>query len=344
MKHLACYHPLKGFAVGQTAKKKTQYKICSYDVNTVLIPIDGGTTICTIEENKWTPGYKTITEYTDIPCGQCIGCRLDYSKQWANRCMLELEYHEKAYFATMTYAPEEMPISYYAKNDNGEAQATGTLDKRDLQLFFKRLRKKQEEQIRYYAVGEYGTEFERPHYHAIIYGLDLPDLTFHHKGKNGFPYYKSQIFENAWKKGICDLTTVSWDTCAYVARYMTKKLKGNEGKKYEITNIEPPFSLMSRKPGIARQWFDDHPDCYDYDYINLTTAKGGKKIKHPRYYDALYDIKNPEEMKKIKEIRKEIAKTAKELKLKNTTLTYQEILAIQERSLQEKIKILEREL
>ena len=125
-----------------------------------------------------------------IPCGKCIGCRLEYSRQWANRCMLELQYHDSAYFVTLTYNEEHVPRTGL----HGEM----SLRKRDFQLFMKRLRKKySDDRIRFYAAGEYGTTTQRPHYHAILFGLHLDDLQVY-KSKDSYKYFTSPGLQRVW--------------------------------------------------------------------------------------------------------------------------------------------------
>ncbi|AXB22553.1 replication initiation protein [Lynx canadensis associated microvirus CLP 9413] len=268
----------------------------------------------------------------------------------------------------------------YADPDTGEAAEAYTLAKRDFQLFMKRLRKAfPDQKIRYFAAGEYGSETFRPHYHAILFGLKLDDLQLYKQSPDGFNYYTSESFERVWSEpasgvppsegrpyytlpdlpfladsckgsttpltpiGKCLICDVSWETCAYVARYVTKKLTGPESTFYSDHNIEPPFTVMSRKPGIARQWYDDHPDLYDYDYINISTPAGGKKFRPPKYFDKLYDIEYPEESKARKELHKNLAEEAKKAKLQRTDLSYLEMLQVEEDAKLNAVKALRRD-
>ena len=137
-----------------------------------------------------------------IPCGHCIGCRLEYSRQWANRCLLELKDHDSAYFVTLTYNDWHVPMSHYTDPMTGEFCDAQTLRKRDYQLFMKRLRKAfPGQQIRFYAAGEYGPKTYRPHYHAILFGLKLDDLEFYENSEQGFPYYWSKSLQKIWDEG-----------------------------------------------------------------------------------------------------------------------------------------------
>lgn len=328
---MSCYHPLRAIATdSKTVNGKTVYQF--------LGPLE--------DYSKYPPDKIQL-----IPCGQCIGCRLEYSRQWANRCMLELQYHDSSYFVTLTYDDFHVPKSYYSDPATGEAFTSLTLVKRDFQLFMKRLRKAfPDDHIRFFMSGEYGSDTFRPHYHAILFGLHLDDLVYWNRSPEGFQYYNSPSLQKCWSDregnpiGFAVVAEVTWETCAYTARYVMKKLKGAEAHFYSDFNIQPEFTLMSRKPGIARQYFDDHPDLYDFDYINISTAKGGRKFRPPRYYDQLFDVENPEKMQEIKEIRRKLASAAQEAKLQRTNLSLDELLMVEEHNKQAKLNSLRRKL
>lgn len=312
-------------------------------------------------------------ELITIPCGKCIGCRLDYSRQWANRCMLELGYHDSAYFVTLTYNDGNLPIRYYTDPKTGEAFPVASLVKRDVQLFMKRLRREFSDQhIRFYAAGEYGEESFRPHYHLIIFGLKLDDLMYY-GCRNDFTYYTSVKLNKIWDwncnlshidngfnksydvsrckysttplatRGLVVIGQVSWETCAYVARYVTKKLSGPVASFYKDHNIEPPFSLMSRKPGIGRQYYDDH-DCYKYDYINVKTPDGGKKFRPPKYFDKLFDVDYPEQSQLLREQKKKLGNELARAKAAETTESYVDMLSTEESVKTNTIKSLRRSM
>lgn len=323
---MTCYHPLKGFIIGKTDKGKKKLKVVPYDVE--FIP-----------NMNWSPnncepiGYD---EFVPIPCGQCIGCRLDYSKQWATRCMLESKYHDENYFITLTYNEDSVRHSSYI-DDDGVINDILTLDKRDLQLFFKNLRiklvrKKQREvesginrdwtpEIRYYACGEYGSQTARPHYHFIGFGLHLDDLQYSKEfSRNGFPVYTSKFLTETWGYGNVIVGSVTYESCAYVSRYIMKKQKGEGSIVYEKYNIAPEFTVMSRRPGIAFQDFqENHFDYYPRDSIVLP---GGKTCTPPRYFDSLMSEIDEELMENIKLKRRDIAESIQEYKLGLSTADY----------------------
>lgn len=319
-----------------------------------------------IYRNPFSYGYA---EATLIPCGQCSGCRLDQSRDWANRCLLELEYHDSAYFVTLTYDDEHLPITYYADQVTGEALPANTLRKRDFQLFMKRLRKAfSNDHIRFFACGEYGDDTFRPHYHAIIFGLHLNDLVFYKRDPSGkFDYFNSPSLQKVWsvvesKQGVYNtpcrqplgfavVAPVTWETCAYVARYCLKKRDSSisggirrMSEVYSAFNIEPMFTLSSTRPGIGRQYYEDHPDLWKYEYINVSTQDGGKKFRPPKYFMRLLEKEDPEKYQSMKDDRKRFAKATESIKRKQTTLSFEEALAVQERAVAEKLKKLQRRL
>ena len=150
---------------------------------------------------------STGKEILQVPCGQCIGCRIDRSRQWANRCMLELQYHDSAYFVTLTYDDLHVPKAYYPDPDTGEAHQSLTLCKRDFQLWMKRLRKRfSDDKIRFFACGEYGGSTHRPHYHAIVFGLHLDDLVKYktvQEGDGYYTYYNSDSLQSTMMAVVC---------------------------------------------------------------------------------------------------------------------------------------------
>lgn len=308
----------------------------------------------------WQPSYvsimsqrasRIVKEFQEVPCGHCLACRLEYSRQWANRLMLELEYHDSAYFVTLTYDDLHVPTNFYPDPETGEAFPSLTLCLDDVQRWLKRLRKHfPDDHIRYYLAGEYGPETFRPHYHAIVFGLHLSDLKPWRTSEQGFTYYNSESLQRTWSVqdskgsyaplGYAVVAPVTWETCAYTARYVTKKLTGPQAAFYDTYNLTPEFSIMSRRPGIAKQWYLDHPDCFDYDYINIKTDKGGRKFRPPKYFQSMFEIDEPEKASEFKARRQRMAKEAQEAKLLMTSLSYLEYLEVQEKNLEVRTKSL----
>lgn len=217
-----------------------------------------------------------------IPCGQCDGCRLDRSKVWAARCMHEASLHDDNCFITLTYAVDP-----------------GSLVPENFVKFMKRLRKKYGK-MRYYQCGEYGAKFSRPHHHACLFGFDFPDK-FIWSTKSGVKLYRSESLDKIWGLGFATIGSVNYKTAAYTARYILKKQVGSQAGNY-YKDLQPEYTTMSRRPGIAYDWFTKYKnDVLAIDGIIVN----GRKVKSPRYYDKLYDITNPQEMERIKILRRD---------------------------------------
>uniref|UniRef100_UPI0040482461 rolling circle replication-associated protein n=1 Tax=Shewanella sp. TaxID=50422 RepID=UPI0040482461 len=164
----------------------------------------------------FNPAHGYADRPVTLPCGQCVGCRLEHSRQWAIRCVHEAQLHQDNCFITLTYNDDYLPEN-------------GTLVKRDFQLFMKRLRKKYPHAVRYYQCGEYGSKTHRPHYHACLFGHDFKDKTLWQKGSDGTPLYISSSLQDLWSSdghsiGFSTIGTVTFQSAAYVARYIMKKI------------------------------------------------------------------------------------------------------------------------
>ena len=242
-------------------------------------------------------GFKDMS--VQVPCGQCIGCRLEYSRQWAIRCVHEAQMHDTSSFITLTYNNESLPNDW-------------SVSKRVFQLFMKRLRKRLCLPIRFFACGEYGeicstcgehqtkcfcriykASLGRPHYHAIIFGYDFPDKLLHTK-KNGNLLYHSPFLAEVWPYGFNIIGDVTFESCAYVARYIMKKQKGKDAPDYyekihtqtgELCFVEKEFCLMSRMPGLGATWLEKFKSDTDKDFITIR----GKRMSLPKYYDSLLE-------------------------------------------------------
>lgn len=149
-----------------------------------------------------------------LPCGRCIGCRLERSRQWAIRCMHESKLHKHSVFITLTYSDEALE-----KAGNAELRE---LRHDDFQRFMKRLRKHFGNGIRYYMCGEYGEKFGRPHFHAAIFGLNLKDKKLL-KNFRGSKLYTSETLTRIWGQGHASFGSVTFNSAAYIARYILKK-------------------------------------------------------------------------------------------------------------------------
>lgn len=243
---MPCYHPLKGWRSRlktPTGKRKILFKK----------PEIGG-------------------EPLDLPCGQCIGCRLERSRQWAARCMHEAQTHDQNCFITLTYSEKHKPHD-------------GSLDKTHFQQFMKRLRYHYDgDTLRYFQCGEYGENFQRPHYHACLFGIDLEDRALW-KESNGVKIYTSKELEKIWGMGFCTVGDVTFESAAYTARYITKKITG-ENAEAHYDGRTPEYINMSRNGGIGKTWFQLYQkEVYPADEI----ITRGHPTKPPRYYDKLFE-------------------------------------------------------
>lgn len=132
--------------------------------------------------------------------------------------------------------------------------------------------------IRFFACGEYGEKYMRPHFHIILFNCPIPDLELLKTSFNGDCYWQSHILEKIWNKGFVCVGNCTFDTCSYVARYMMKKQKGLNSSYYDDLGLIPPFTRCSRSPGIAKSYYDKERDTiYKYDSLHIVDNKGVAK-------------------------------------------------------------------
>lgn len=254
-----------------------------------------------------------------LPCGKCVGCRLEKSKQWAARCVHEAQQHRYNCFVTLTYRPESLPY-------------LGSLNKKHFQLFMKRLRKRHDTPIRFFMCGEYGEQFSRPHYHALLFGY-YPDDAVPWKETDSGLLYCSKKLEKIWRHGFVSIGELNYQTAAYTARYTLKKITGEKAETHytkpdpytgEAIPITPEYCTMSLKPGIGANWLEKYEkDVFPSDTLVLD----GKILKPPRYYDQKFGEKNPEALEEIKTAR---MKRAERFKHDNTPDRLDEKCFVQE--------------
>lgn len=279
------------------------------------------------KENLLFDGVRPVP----VPCGKCLGCRMDYARRWADRCLLESQFHDKNWFCTFTYDNDHVPV-----NDRG----IQTLRYKDFQDFLKRLRK-EGYKFRYYACSEYGDNTFRPHYHCIFFGLDLKESDFvPYKNVGNYVYSSCPTLEKIWSNGFVVVCPLSYETCAYTARYVVKKA----GKlvDYESMDIEPEKTYMSRRPGIGYQFYQNH-DVFEYDYISVGNENGAKRIYPSRYFEKLLEKDDPERLKQIKEKRYNNMLNQVKMKLDKTDLSYLELLSTEEENFCARISSLRRD-
>lgn len=250
-------------------------------------------------------GYRKL----EISCGKCTGCRLKRSREWATRCMHEKLLHKHNCSITLTYDDKKTDPGY-------------SLVHRDFQLFIKRLRKALGKEvkgndhhentnaflhgrhgalphtpgdIKYYMCGEYGGLTSRPHFHACIFGVDFADKLYHKKTPAGQKIYVSKTLDALWGNGFGAIGEVTFESAAYIARYIMQKY--DWGEKYdeiidpetgEIMKRIKQYNQMSRgnrlkkDNAIGAAWLNQFQnDAYPHGKVVLRNHK----VPTPRYYD-----------------------------------------------------------
>lgn len=211
-------------------------------------------------------GYSDLE--LKISCGQCIGCRLERSREWALRIVQEATLHPANSFVTLTY-------------DNRHIPEHASLRKKHLQDFMKRIRFSSDVPLRYYACGEYGTETKRPHYHICLFGTDFhEDRVQYKRTPDGHELFNSKTLSDRWTFGHSVIADLNFETAAYTARYVTKKISGPSAQEHYGLR-EPEFSLMSRRPGIGTGWLLENID----DLERGLCWSHGSLHKIPKFYE-----------------------------------------------------------
>lgn len=220
-----------------------------------------------------------------LPCGKCPDCRLLYSAHWAVRGVHELRLHNANEFLTLTYADEHLPVE----------EGFPTLRLRHVQLFMKRLRKAYGAGVRVMYAGEYGTRFHRPHYHLILFNWTAEDKREYKQSEAGDMLYKSpEIVSRLWPYGENVIGSASFESIAYVARYITGK---DEKPDWWYGPREVEFFNTSRRPGIGMRAFEKyHGEWYSSDSVIID----GRELRPPRAYDAKYELLEPEKYAIVK--------------------------------------------
>ena len=241
-----------------------------------------------------------------IPCRQCIGCRLDKSREWALRCVHEAQIRERNSFITLTYDDEHLP-----EDDS--------LDKKHFQKFMKRLRKRLGgKRISYFHCGEYGPDNLRPHYHACIFGFDFPDRELW-SSRDGVDLYTSELLSKLWPFGFTTVGDVTFESAAYVARYSMKKVNFSDASPDDLENpysridpetgeiysVSPEYATMSRNPAIGKGWYEKYKDdVFPHDHVVLD----GVQHPVPQFYLNQYEKESGVEFDFIKFEREMTAK------------------------------------
>lgn len=291
---------------------------------------------------KHTPQMNKIMEAQNyfplqVSCNQCVGCRLKRSAHWAMRIIHEADMSFTSCFITLTFDNPSLN-----KRENPHS-----LDVRDFQLFMKRLRKKfqkkcpydpilapksrahwkQKNDIRFFHCGEYGELNGRPHYHAILFNVDfLEDREFLMETPTGHKLWTSPSLSKLWPYGYASIGTVTFESAAYVARYIMKKVTGDETAQEERYGtifdpatgeislyLKPEYITMSRRPGIGKSWYDKYKiQLRDQDHVIIN----GTPVTPCKYYDLQMKSDYPYEYDENVENRKKKALAVDERHIK----------------------------
>lgn len=262
---------------------------------------------------------KTKEGRMSVPCGTCIHCLTKRQQDWSFRLQQELKISNTSHFITLTYEGDHLPI-HEAANSDGELIYQFQLSKRDLQLFMKRLRKSHStlvqnylkinnkiastKKLRYYAVGEYGTETKRPHYHLLLFNLNPATLL---------------EIKSIWGKGHVDIGHVTPKSITYVTKYVITARNHFYGTR------QKPFSTMSKQPGIGNNYLLDNKKWHkDNKYHHVVNSNGNKQALPDYYKNKIFDRREKEDHKLRNEqklINKEIKEDKRQEKLGNNPYT-----------------------
>lgn len=244
-----------------------------------------------------------------LPCGRCIGCRMEKARQWGLRCLHEKKMWSHNQYVTLTYNDESLPPG-------------GSVCLRDVQLFMKRLRKAKgsckENPLRFFLGAEYGEENRRPHYHALLFNCEFAARVFWSNNKRGEPLFTSRELSELWGQGHCSLGEVTFDSAVYCAKYALKKINISEHsspearkefeRRYvvydengEVYERDVEFAVMSRRPGIGANYYERFgAEVRSHDSVIVN----GREVRPPRFYDVRSESIAPEAFALVKAARK----------------------------------------
>ena len=188
-------------------------------------------------------------EHIPARCGRCVFCLIKKRKDWSYRCWIEHRHSIGSMFVTLTYDEQNVP-DYKC------------LVKSDLQKYMKRLRKRVDSKIRYYAVGEYGTLHGRPHYHVLLFNV---------------MHYDEVHVRESWSKGQVHVGKVNAASIMYVLKYVVQP-------EQSTNKLQKPFVLMSRAYGIGGAYLSD--DVVDWHRRTKTTycRMHDQKVGMPKFF------------------------------------------------------------
>ena len=253
---------------------------------------------------------------------------------WSLRCVHEAKFHKQNCFVTLTYDQDNHPED-------------GSISVVHFQNFMKELRASiAPKKVRFFGCGEYGekvdpnyeTKLGRPHYHILIFGHDFDDSVLFHQGD--YNIYTSEKLQALWRKGHSTIGALTQETAAYTARYCTKKITGELAEEHykrtnkqtgETNQLRPEFLLMSRRPGIAKKWFEK----YKADTQKGFVTNDGKTFGIPKYYQKL--MTELEEETLIQNRRAFIPKEKARLEEKSRQYTVEKVKKLKHKQLKRTI-------
>lgn len=288
---MACYHPAYiqrsvKLSTGEVSTKFLGSKLRCLETDSVLKEAYQG-----LKENGFHPRtYQNgfAHDFIQIPCGKCIGCRMDYSRSWADR----MTYHvigreENSFFLTLTYDDDHLETLEHSCNYDLYA-----LNYEHIREFIKALRNKFRDcSLDFYYSGEYGDSSFRPHFHMIVYNVPREglELEFWKLNDNGDVVYTSEVIHRLWKKGICSVSDFSWRGAAYTASYVEKKRDGRALIEYTAVGLTPEKCGCSRRPGLAHDYYmENYQDIWKNSGLSVDrTVNASGKLGIPRYFRKL---------------------------------------------------------
>lgn len=274
---MPCYKPNLAFK-HRTIKQKLRFAgLKHYRTVDGLDPYKTPEYLALADKEKWIP--------VALPCQQCIFCRLQNSKEKAIRAIHESKSSEDNCFLTLTYNDYHVPKDPYGRL---------IYDYSHVQKFMKLLRYYHSDiKIKSFGCAEYGENFERPHFHLCLFNFDFKDKKFHRYSENDWssekwPVYRSDELEQLWPYGFSEIGSLTEESAAYVARYVTKKITGK--KKEDHYQGRPPERLVCNSKGIGLSWLKRYAtDVLATDSVIWK----GQEIKVPRYYQKKLETLHP---------------------------------------------------
>ncbi len=284
---------------------------------------DGGVTF---DRNK-ASGLAPIT----ISCGQCYGCRMEKSRQWAVRLMHEAQTTKngETCFITLTYDRKNLPPDHSLKVNHWQEFCKSlryNMSKCTTHDDHKCKACKPRQSLRFLHSGEYGEPtpknkfIARPHYHAALFGVDFRgDWREYERNKQGDMVYESKTLTDLWGKGMCTVGNLTHLSAGYIAGYMLKKITGEKADEHyekvglehdgEVTKRKPEYATMSLRPGLGRLWIErNHGEVYPRDEV----ISQGHPARPPAYYDRYLKEISESDHKQLLERRRKAGNARKE--------------------------------